>query len=52
MEIDRLKNFTGQVAQIRAQTGSGTSETLLTHSHTSALPPFTDILGIGPDSRD
>ena len=21
MEIDRLKNFTGQVAQIRAQTG-------------------------------
>jgi len=30
----------------------GTSETLLAHSHTSALPPFTDMLGIGPDSRD
>lgn len=28
----------------------GTSETLLAHSHTSALPPFTDMLGKGPDS--
>jgi hypothetical protein len=33
-------------------TALGTSATLLAHSHTSALPPFTDMLGIGLDSRD
>jgi hypothetical protein len=29
MEIDRLRKFTGQVAQIRAQTDSGTWRILL-----------------------
>jgi hypothetical protein len=29
---------------------NGTSETLLAHSHTSALEPFPDMLGKGPDS--